>query len=339
MARTVGHLFVHIGHAKTGTTTIQRCFDERREPLARAGLYYPPSANHIFIVTKFHHQPTRMQPHRMRGRTAEEVARATEPQWERMAAELAARRYEKALFSSENFTNLNPRSCRELARWCDGVAERTSVVVYVRHPVDFVSSWIQELVKNGNTRLDVLVERLPLFEFSKKLPRWVDAFGRANVHVRPFERARLANGDVIADLCDLLGIERIARSAGAADSNERISMPAAMIVDQLTGRLPQREIVKLKPILSEIAGPRFQLPPETARKVRARAAKDLAYLKREFGLELTDPGDVGATFDPGNVFTEEALASIADVLMRLVTGAEERSERVPRRAKAAAGSD
>lgn len=317
MSHVVDQLYIHAGHAKTGTTHIQHALYGARERLLSQGIYYPSlSPNHIFIVSCFHQNPTVMRHHRQHNRTADEVAKFNQANQRRFSKEFLSGRYKKAIFSSENFQNLNEHACAEFIEYYSQYAKEIKVVVYARHPVSFAASWTQELIKNGRFDLKAMYGQAPTFRFSTMLPKWIDAVGKENVIIREFDRQSLVNGDVLVDFCHTVGIDPVVDSGGV-QTNESLSMPGVLIADYLGRHYSTREVINMKPILARIRGPKFALPPHAVDAVKKKSLKDLDYLLNEFGLNLREPAEEGYVFDHGDVFTEETIASIANLLHEL----------------------
>jgi hypothetical protein len=113
------------------------------------------------------------------------------------------------------------------------------------------------------------------------------------------------------------GLPPIAEWGTPMRVRESLSLPALMLANQLklAGNGPLHP--RTSEVLAEIEGERFALPPESLAEVRARSAADLAYLREAFGIELTDPGDEGVVYRRGNIFTQEAMRSLATALDRL----------------------
>ena len=312
----VRRIVIHAGHQKTGTTSIQRTLHAGRDKLRRLSVYYPDeSPNHVFLVSAFHQNPAQLRSN------ADIPAAAVQARDERMLDGLASflkkTDCRTALFSSELLQALDQDAMVRMRDFFARITDDLMVVIYVRHPVAYSQSWAQERVKQGAESLQRLVQRAPCFPYAEKLPQWVNAFGRERIVLRPFETARFKNGDLIEDFIDVCGLPPIAEWGTPMRVRESLSLPALMLANQLklAGNGPLHP--RTTEVLAEIEGARFALPPESLDDVRAKSAADLAYLREEFGIDLADPGDEGIVYRRGNIFSPEAMRSIAGVLDRL----------------------
>lgn len=189
---------LHIGRHKTGTSSLQHFLHLNRERLAEQGWYYPqaglaPVAHHD-IARFLHMKQRKLLPLPERERLAQAV-RA-------LARETAGRR-EPALLSSEAFQNCQPQWVA--TRFAPG---GTRVVVYIREQVDYLVSSYQQKVHatNYSESLHDYAAQV-VVNYDAFLTRWERVFGAGRVTVRPYSRARLRNGDIVADFAEVLGLD------------------------------------------------------------------------------------------------------------------------------------
>lgn len=189
-----GTRIVHIGAAKTGTTSVQAAFAAAREQLAGLGVLYPGTgANHKAEMDRL-------------------LANRPGGALERLRTELAQHPEHRVLLSAERLAHQlapGPQRVREL------VGERAHVVLTLRSVADFLASMWQQEVKSGEVRdLDTWTrERLEAIDSYNLLRRddgtgvarrWVREFGPEHVTVVVLERSSPGRlFEVFEGLCGL----------------------------------------------------------------------------------------------------------------------------------------
>lgn len=226
--------FVHIGHTKTGSTSIQNAFGAHREALAARGVCYPRTpgwGNHALL-------PAAMAPPEQRERGVHPgfwgglpPALRIERFLEEFPAEMAALPPETRLvvLSSEQCIHMLP-DVAAVTRLRDFLAPhfaRVRIVVYLRRQDEHVASAYTQLLRDGVIDTPRLPEggprQLPHYDYAGLLWRWARVFGQDGVVPRLFERGSLVNGDAIDDFLALCG----AQGAVPADDPNRASNPSA----------------------------------------------------------------------------------------------------------------
>lgn len=312
-------MFVHIGTGKTGTTAIQRTMYASRRFLRGRRFFYPSNMpNHHFLVSRFIASPDRMEVNRRAGLSGEAMQRHISDQIREFEAEMRSEPFKVGIISSEYFDGLDSGACEQLRAYLEKFAKEIRIICYVRHPLAHAASYAQQIVKHGGMTfadIDTKMRRPPYFSFAQRLPKWIDAFGREAMIVRPFERERLKDQDVVADFAQVIGYGGKLRPLKQKAVNESLSMPAALVADALAGLAPVGSPERGKLFyLRQIKGPKFRLTRAMAERVLAESADDLAYLEREFGLTLANPDDGVYAEDIEPVFTLETVRSLAQIL-------------------------
>jgi hypothetical protein len=197
------HCVIHIGGMKTGTTSIQRCFHERREDiLSRFGFWYPK---------------TFMRPneplHRdlsTPGATKSWVEGRKTLRLERRAAiESGAK---TAVFSSEFFHVYNAKKVARLLEYLGEFFESFSIVYYARRQDHLLASLHSTEIRSaaGNTDTDPLsaYQRRghAFFDHLQICDAWAGSFGAENITARIFERQKLVSNDVLTDFASVIGL-------------------------------------------------------------------------------------------------------------------------------------
>lgn len=314
-------MFVHIGHPKTGTSSIQETFTASASVLEDYGVFhYAGYIDHHPIARRMHKASQRYHDIGV---------------YKRFFAAAAATRCETGFFSSETLIRLQPDEIAAMVEQFRTVAEEIKVLIYVRHPVGYTVSATHQAVRLGQS-LAALEKKPRLVDLKRILPRWRDAMGADNLIVRPFERAQMVNGDAVDDVLAVLGAGAAADRLTRSQRNEGLSVLGIHVLDrvnQLQGRpLGRPNILRI----NTLAGPRYVLPQETLDHARELAVPHLEYLEAEFGITLSEPPQ---TPSPPLSLSPEELDTLAALINELLpeTRPPEAPER-PRGVKRLMGS-
>jgi hypothetical protein len=310
--------FLHIGAPKTGSTSIQRSVWGARALLEAHSVHYPGVApNHKFLVSSFMADPERFDYNRMQGRSAAEIAAndaRSRAEFERAARASAS---PTLALSSEHMVMLDAPAISRLRAYLGTLARNVRLVVYLRHPLSAVGSFMQEAVKTGSKRLATMQQNPPFTDAKRILPPWAEAFGKPNVILREMHADALVNGDVVDDFLTVVGFGGPFGQVARVRANESLSAPAVLIADALAGVAPKfsgdrGEERRIQSFLFGIKGPKFVPEAEVLRRTEQRAKGHVAYLEQEWGIRLRPPALATATM--GTPFDDAALSSLAALI-------------------------
>lgn len=298
---------LHIGYPKAGSSALQTTLAASRIALREAGFFYPdaPSGLHNALTAHFHPLADTLWPY-VEMPDPDTRRAAMRRDFATLERRLDRQAQRRVILSSESLIALQPDGIARLREWLATRTERVRIVCYVRHPVPYASSLIQERVKQGESLRDV-AGLVPTGKLREALPAWAEAFGRGNVVVRALERGQLTGGEVVADFAALIGYD------GALDRSQQyrnasLSHAAILLLSAVHALpAPQRARAAGLAWLKQIPGPGFRLPEEWLDRVRKAAEPELAYLEAEWGVRFDDAGGAAAE-EP---FGAEALSFIA----------------------------
>jgi hypothetical protein len=310
--QTFKECYLHIGPPKTGTTSIQQTLWKNRDALAAAGIHYPSlEANHRFFVSAFHQEPEQFDYNRMNNLAGPRLRRVNARKMREFEKEASESGCKTLVISAEHLQLLDREAIGKVRTYLQGIAEKTYIVCYIRHPVLAASSYAQEAIKNGARRLADVQEHPPYYRFGNKLREWVEAFGRDWVVLRVLSRDLLYRGDLIQDFLNVLSYSG-PEFPTAVREREGLSAAGVLIADSLADFAPKFSKNRAPHgYLQRIEGKPFRLKREALLKVQEQCKTDLEYLEKEFGVVLPDP-EIEAP--PGDPFDAEAILSIAKLL-------------------------
>lgn len=310
MPRTI---IVHIGRNKTGTSSLQRSLADARQRLIGLGFDYPrPGINHHYLANHLSRRKRRRLP-------SEKIADA-DVQAGKLEAAIAASDAETILLSSEAFQTCPPRL---LAEWI-GEGVEVKIVIYLREQLDWLSSFYQQAVKARlvTATLDVFAERYDP-DYVAVLAPWERVFGRENVVVRVYDRARLVDGDVVADFLSVIGVGPGEVPTLEGDANPSIGGPLLEAKRRLNGLgldeerlrlatlVPLRRLAEAEPALrAKPTAPAAFVEAFRARYVESNAAVAARYFGGAPLFKLRP-------YAPGAAFSEADVETVLDRLVAL----------------------
>ncbi|KNG92224.1 hypothetical protein ATO11_18350 [Pseudaestuariivita atlantica] len=193
------------------------------------------------------------------------------------------------IFSAERFGYMSEPSVARFRGWLAERFEEVEIHAYVRDPLGFVRSSIQQRIKTGAKDLSVTPD-LP--HYQSRFAKFEDAFGADHVQYRIFRRGDLKDGNVVADFADWLGtgypVEAI------LTSNESVSVEALACMIAMTCHLPDDIAASVTPVerirtfalLTEFGSGTFAFSEAAATKIVASIKADCDWMDARLGTPL-----------------------------------------------------
>lgn len=205
---------VHIGTAKTGTTSIQHYLQVNRRTLLRDyGICYPRSLGKRLSSNLAAACQRSEKPDDLRRVLELDTPAVVEAYYKRLrsdfAREVARSGARRVLISSEHLSS-RLKSDDDLQRLRDfllGVSDNIRVHIYLRRQDELLISLYSTSIKSGETRpffFPAPGKARHDFYYNEMLDRWVKHFDKVSVGL--FERSRLRSQDVVADFCSRLEV-------------------------------------------------------------------------------------------------------------------------------------
>ncbi len=240
---------LHVGDAKCGSTSIQGSLKQARASLLAKGLVYETGSsgfNHVDLV--------RLVRPKARGNLEESLVRGKEIV-ETLRTTL--KKDQTVLLSAENFLTLPPEEFLPILRQISPEDPDIKVIAYVRAPTDMYLSFAQQYIKGARHFPQPQHFNRPL---DRLLTAWRDFPYVSELRVRPFDRKRLAGGDVTEAfagvLQDLTGHEIALPQMGR---NRTLSDEQMIVLQHLRRSVLPDHDGKLHPISARYIGWFLQL--------------------------------------------------------------------------------
>ncbi len=206
-------VYLHIGQTKTATTTLQAFFYANKGWLRERGVDYPDcpgrelmKSQHRFLVTALGRCKLPLPPALV--------------EWEYIKHKIRSSNQPVVLLSEEVFWHLFENRAEERPEAIGWIKRQLSefnvkVVCYLRRQDSWLESWYNQIVKTDVSQYSRMTfgefmahyKQNGLLDYHATLQPWVENFGKENMLVKPFERKKFLNGDIIADFLSLLGLK------------------------------------------------------------------------------------------------------------------------------------
>lgn len=215
-------LYLHIGQHKTGTSTIQSFFWKNRNRIERDGILYPeigmsgsthanfalslPGKRDDMLATMFsgaaHDRSGVYKPYK--GEDADTLFAELGEQIERTNCHAV-------LLSSECFMEwIEPAMLKILLdQYCQCDVK---IVLFLRRQDQWIQAVFNQVVKDPGLRYGGRLEELPqigMLDYRRTVQQWAEAFGKSNIMVRPYQKAKCHEMGVVGILTDLVGLQKI----------------------------------------------------------------------------------------------------------------------------------
>lgn len=217
-------IYLHIGFHKTGSSAIQSSFNGYADTaFCYAKLGYENHSIPIYTIFSGHHQSYHIW--KSAGMTAPEI----EAHRDKLAATtiqfFRQEQRRDVILSGEDISVMSQEALQHFHAVLNQNTPRIVVIAYVRDPVSFISSELQERIKYGG------MGHAPVPPgYRAKLERVFHVFGREATIIRDYHRSTLKNGDIVEDFADLIGCPVPRRPR---DENLSLSTEAVRVIYHL----------------------------------------------------------------------------------------------------------
>ena len=320
---------LHIGLAKTGSSSLQNALVDNREILRRYGVAYPVTGiSRPYGSNK--HQGLFMV---LNGSVPGQVG-MNEDWVERFHADTAG-------------ADICILSCEGVSMFCKPEAvtsllprDRTRIVMYVREPVAYVASMYRQQVKGRNmtkSLRDFALQHRP--RFFPVAEQWAAVFGRENVVIRLYSRDNV-DWDIVADFASLIGLKELGdafpchvyeRNPGIAGNLLFVKRILNFFIsgEESKSKSIRNEMVKLTHLDRNFRG-KIPVDQETVDLIAHRFREDHEKLEKHYGVSVSprqkpvdappcpDLGNLGRDFSRILAFSRERNGQLTQFLERMI---------------------
>lgn len=271
---------------KTGSTSIQ----ETLKNYFRDGVKYAnmgPSNHSVPIMTIFSENRYSYGNHAINGRTVQEIDEMKVRSESLLLADLKNKEINKLIISGEEMSYLSKNSVLSLKDFLSEFAEKITILAYIRNPLDFSNSALQQIIKGGYKS-----DKIPQPSYRERFEKYLEIFGRENINFRLFDKKKLLDGSVVLDFCDWVGIPpgsipEKTMNEGVPDEVVRLiylfNKEGSLSVGRPELMKARNEMFR---VLSKYFSSKFRLPRDLL--LKSMDDKDVAWMANLSGFDLIE---------------------------------------------------
>jgi hypothetical protein len=294
----MSELILHFGMHKTGSSAIQRALRTHDLGPDHACVGIIDSANQsAAVIAMFSRNAHRHHNTVKRGYSPDEIQAIGQQQRARFESLLREHPARSLVLSAEDAGQLKEDDLRQLRRFVQACGRTVRAVAYVRTPVSYMESALQQRIKGG------LGQWRPQDwwpTYRERFQKFDRVFGREAVSLWKYDPATFPDGDVVCDFFTRLGMPW-QPAQQATRVNESLSLPAVRLLYAYrqcgpgygVGGKAIRANVMLIRKLGELPGPRLRLARALCRPMLQRHAQDLLWVEQRLGCPMADLSNEG----------------------------------------------
>lgn len=281
---------LNIGMHKTGTSAIQQSFSGFFSD--HAAYLDMPNPNHsAILMTMFMENPQNYSDHNKNMRSAVEVE-ALKTKFTRRFLKFCAMNSGKDVVSSgEDIINLPEDKLREMKEWLSVVFDDFLIIGYVRPPISFMVSSLQQRVAGG---INAIKPEQMYPNYRQKFEKFDNVFGKDRVLLTKFDRGSLLDGDVVLDFASKADVEFSKKDIVVANVGRSLEATAVAYVQRSQGsgfgRYPKspRDNSAFIQKLSELGTSKIKLHTNFVEDVLQHHKADLDWVTERLGVDFID---------------------------------------------------
>lgn len=193
-------VILHIGLHKTGSTSIQTALKGYNKNGVKSIAF--KEANHsIPMFTIFSNNRYKYHIWKKQELSKDDIDKKRNEYLDILKKELRNEKVKTLIISGEDLSSLNDHEVKVLSEFLNAEQVSTTIVCYVRHPLSWAASAVQELAKNGNS-----FPNLDNF-FKVRLGKYIEFFGKKNMKVFDYQKSSAKEKSVVKHFSKILSID------------------------------------------------------------------------------------------------------------------------------------
>lgn len=294
-------LILHIGFAKTGTTTLQHCFEKSREALADHGVLYPQTvlaSQHVMVIPYLMGAKSAPKWVAQQFKDEVELEKRAKQAWEDVCEGIRHMRPDTVILSSEQLGDMThhpqfPAAIEQLS----SIFNELIIVAYVREPASEYVSYAQEQLKAGIQ--PVTPDRMASAKYRLAPLRQCT---NAKISVQKFVRTSLVGNDIRDDFAVRFlpsgTVDALIREDGEKNvsiSAEAMAVLECYVYNEFPGTFQKhgelnfhvvRCLIEIDQYLTGFSRPKYI---SGVKSIIHDVARDLDWLEDNFGISFQKP--------------------------------------------------
>lgn len=301
-------LHLHIGSAKTGTTSIQKTFHNNRNELAQQGFLYPGNTfNHhnLFFATR---SEKKDWPRYFKRYDRQTLRIAIDNYFDILEKWLAAD-FDNQIISTEYLFIDNIQSIRNLLEYLEPFFSEIKVYLFVRNPIEYYRSRQQQKIKACSY---ITPPNEFHYNFKKVIKAW-----SGFCHVEVIEYKKEENSCEI--LCEKMGLNFRHLSGCGRENNSSLSLEQMLLLEKIQRNLYRDFDDRFKNHLGIV----HKMPPNSSTKPKLKEGvkvlleqnhkKDAEWLQKKYNIDFLSTDLNAEELSSKTPVFENGRAAITDV--------------------------
>lgn len=284
---------LHIGMPKTGSSSIQKTLRNLdTAEFEYLSLSNPDGNMTGYIKNAFLEKPELFHNNRKKGLTQNEALKLQKECIKELKVALQATQAKTVIISAEGILSLNKNELLILRDFLALHCRSVRVIGYVRSPIAYMQSALQQLVKQGFSCPFASEELSP--NYRSRFEKCDKVFESKNVLLLKYDRSTLLNNDVVLDFCYYTNIpmtpDLIIRT------NESMSLEVLSLLyayyrfgtgyGSFVGAVQENRL--LFETISKIGNKKIHFSPDLAKSLLEKNLEDIQWMEARLGCSLTE---------------------------------------------------
>ena len=290
-------LVLHVGMHKTGSTSIQNSFATFESPSVSYLQLSEGGANHSYAYnTLFRSNPLSYYVHAQMKRSTNQIQKLQDKLRLDIKNFMSRTSADTILSSGEDLTHLTSAELSNLKSFYLSYVSEIHILGYVRPPISFMTSALQQRVRGITSKPLTPGELYP--NYRNTFERFFSVFGDRHVSLRPFVPKLLFNGDVVQDFARFNGV--VLEHSSIVNANVSMGVePLALLYNlisdvdlnkALTSTSKARSL--LRSTLERFGKTKFSMSLDLVKPVLESKRSDLEWISEKLHMNIVDsPGE------------------------------------------------
>ncbi|MFA7570632.1 MAG: hypothetical protein WCY75_05205 [Sulfurimonadaceae bacterium] len=295
--------FVHIGTAKTGTTTIQKFLAENKNQLADVGycVDFDNSFNNwplaLMCISDYREDIILNALYRFANiQNKNELNDFSLTCYDKLQVLIDNNKDKKFIFSSENI-HLELKNQSELRTLKNTLARlgfsTIKIVIYLREPYELACSLFSEIVKHGYANLIPPEPSNELFQHvcnhKNTVKLWESVFGKENLVLRLFDNSYFYKNSLLKDFLHSVGINKSHKEFQFPTNNlenKRLNDASLIIKATLNNFKLKNKNTILQLFKNKFTETKYEMPPYLMKKYKKQFSSSMKWVIDKYFKEI-----------------------------------------------------
>jgi hypothetical protein len=286
-------LVLHVGMHKTGSTSIQKSFATFESPAVAYLQLNQGGANHSYAYnTLFRSNPLSYYVHARMKRSTDQIQKLQNKLRLDIKNFMSCTPAVTILSSGEDLTSLTPAELDKLKSFYESYFSEIHILGYVRPPISFMSSALQQRVQGIASKPLTPGELYP--NYRNTFEKFFSVFGDRHVSLRPFVPKLLFNGDVVQDFARFNGV--VLEHPSIVNANVSMGVEPLAVLYNLISDVDLNKMLTsnskarglLRSTLERFGKTKFSMSSDLVKPVLESNRVDLEWISEKLHMNIVD---------------------------------------------------